>query len=70
MLDKIATILGVSTKMLLRRRQELGLVEAMNWSTISYEDLFSIMGEIQSLTSGIGQSRMQGALRARGLHVQ
>lgn len=67
---KIASVLGVSTKTLLRRRHELGMIDEPNWSTISDEDLRGIVREVQGITPGIGQARMQGALRARDLHVQ
>ena len=67
---KIASVLGVSTKTLLRRRQELGMTDEPNWSVISDQDLRGIVREVQGITPGIGQARMRGALRARGLHVQ
>ena len=67
---KIASVLGVSTKTLLRRRQELGMTDEPNWSVISDQDLRGIVREVQGITPGIGQVRVQGALRAIGLHVQ
>ena len=52
-----------------RRRQELGMSEELSWSSVSDDDLKQIMSEIQTLTPGIGQTRMLGALRSRGLKI-
>lgn len=67
---KIAKILGVSRKTIDQRRQELGMSLELSWSSISDYDLKQIMCDIQTLTSGIGQTRMLGALRSRGLKIQ
>ena len=67
---KIAKILGVSRKTINRRRQELGMSQELSWSSISDNDLKQIMCDIQTLTPGIGQTRMLGALRSRGLKIQ
>ena len=52
-----------------RRRQELGMSEELSWSSVSDDDLKQIMSEIQTLTPGIGQTRMLEALRSRGLKI-
>ena len=52
-----------------RRRQELGMSEELSWSSVSDDDLKQMMSEIQTLTPGIGQTRMLGALRSRGLKI-
>ena len=44
--------------------------EELSWSSVSDDDLKQIMCEIQTLTQGIGQTRMLGALRSRGLKIQ
>ena len=44
--------------------------EELSWSSISDDDLKQIMCEIQTLTQGIGQTRILGALRIRGLKIQ
>ena len=67
---KIGKILGVSRKTINRRRQELGMSEELSWSCVSDDDLKQIMCEIQTLTPGIGQTRMLGSLRSRGLKIQ
>ena len=67
---KIANIVGVSTKTLERRRQALGIMNELGWSEISDDNLKQVMVEVQRLTPRIGQTRMQGALRSRGLRVQ
>ena len=67
---KIAKILRVSRKTINRRRQELGMSQELSWSSISDNDLKQIMCDIQTLTPGIGQTRMLGALRSRGLKIQ
>ncbi|XP_044171565.1 uncharacterized protein LOC122955897 [Acropora millepora] len=67
---KIAKILGLSRKTINRRRQELGMSLELSWSRISDNELKQIMCDIQTLTPGIGQTRMLGALRSRGLKIQ
>lgn len=42
----------------------------MNWSCIGNDDLREIMQEIMTVTPGIGQTRMLGALHSRGIRVQ
>ena len=44
--------------------------EDLSWSSVSDDDLKQIMYDIQKLTPGIGQTRMLGALRNRGLKIQ
>ncbi len=61
-------MLHVSTQTLRRRKNELGIDD--NFSVISEEGLTRIMEEIIKVTPNISQSRMVGALRARGLNIQ
>ena len=69
---RIAELLGISTKTLTRRRQEFQIdeEEEMNWSSIGNGELTEIMQEIMTVTPGIGQTRMLGALHSRGIRVQ
>ncbi|CAB4029285.1 uncharacterized protein LOC110050550, partial [Paramuricea clavata] len=64
----IAKLLHVSTRTLRRRKIELGIDD--NFSAISEEELTRTMEDIIKITPNIGQSRMVGALRARGLNIQ
>jgi hypothetical protein len=64
----VTKLLHVSTRTLRRRKNELGIDD--NFSVISEEELTRIMEEIIKVTPNIGQSRMVGALRARGLNIQ
>lgn len=65
----IAKLLGISERTLRRRRQEFGL-ETDGFTEISENNLTAVVQSVKSLTPNIGQSRMLGALRSRGLHVQ
>jgi len=65
----IAKLLGISERTLRRRREELGL-ETDGFTEISENNLTAVVQSVKSLTPNIGQSRMLGALRSRGLHVQ
>ena len=67
---KIAKILWVSRKTINRRRQELGMSQELSWSSISDNDPKQIMCDIQTLTPGIGQTRMLGALWSRALKIE
>ena len=42
----------------------------MNWSAIGNDELTEVMQEIMTVTLGIGQTRMLGALHSRGIRVQ
>ena len=44
--------------------------EESSWTQISDSDLERIVQEIQELTPNIGQARLLGALRSRGLNIQ
>ena len=44
--------------------------EEQSWSTINDDELQNVMQEIMSITPGIGQTRMLGALKSRGIRVQ
>ena len=69
---KIANLLGVSESTLRRRRLMYGMtdLEESSWTQISDSDLDRIVQEIQELTPNIGQARLLGALRSRGLNIQ
>lgn len=53
-----------------RSRQELEIDDDLRWSTLNNRDLKDIIQEIMTLTPGIGQTRMLGALKSRGVKVQ
>ena len=63
-------MLNISTKTLRRRREEFQINEEQSWSTINDDELQNVMQKIMSITPGIGQTRMLGALKSRGLRVQ
>ena len=67
---KIAEMRNISTKTLQRRRGEFQINEEQSWSTINDDELQNVMQEIMSITPGIGQTRMLGALKSRGIRVQ
>ncbi|XP_028418442.1 uncharacterized protein LOC114543789 [Dendronephthya gigantea] len=67
---KIAELLGISLKTLQRRREEFQIDNGESWSTINDNDLREVMQEIMSITPGIGQTRMLGALKSRGIRAQ
>ena len=69
---KIADLLGVSESTLRRRRLMYGMtnLEESSWTQITDFDLNRIVQEIQELTPNIGQARLLGALRSRGLNIQ
>lgn len=66
----IAQLLGISERTLRRRREEFGLTVDSGFTEISEEHLTIVIQAVRSVTPNIGQSRMIGALRSRGLHVQ
>lgn len=66
---KIAQILRVSDRTLRRKRQNFTVLE-QNFSNISDADLCKIVESIRLLTPNIGQTRLLGALRCRGLRIQ
>ena len=68
---KISDLLGVSESTLRRRRLMYGMTdqEESSWTQISDSDLENIVKEIQELTPNIGQARLVGALRSRGLNI-
>ena len=69
---RIAELLGISTKTLSRKRQEFQIEDegGVNWSSLWNGELREIMQEIMTVTPGIGQTRMIGALHSRGIRVQ
>ena len=68
---KISDLLGVSESTLRRRRLMYGVTdqEELRWTQITDSDLENIVKEIQELTPNIGQARLVGALRSRGLNI-
>ena len=67
---RIAQLLGISTKTLRRRRQEFQIDDEQQWSSISEAELREMMREIMNITPGLGQTRMLGALKSRGIKIQ
>mgnify|MGYP002803594485 FL=1 len=69
---KIANLLGASESTLRRRRILYGMTaeEEPNWATITDDELERTVRAIQQLTPNIGQARLLGALRSRGLNIQ
>ena len=69
---RLGELLGISTKTLTRRRQEFEIEDEgeVNWSSLRNGELREIMQEIMTVTPGIGQTRMIGALHSRGIRVQ
>ena len=68
--EKIAELLGISTKTLSRRQKEFQINDEESFHSLTYEELVTIMQEIMNVTPGIGQMRMLGALKRRGIRVQ
>ena len=66
---RIAELLGISPRTLSRRRKEFEIND-QHWSSLSDEELKEIMQQIMTVTPGIGQTRMVGALKSRGIRVQ
>lgn len=67
--SKIAKMLGISDRTLRRKRKEFNTRQE-NFTRISEEELCEVVQSVRNLTPNIGQSRMLGALRSRGLHIQ
>ena len=66
---RIAELLGISPRTLSRRRKEFEIND-QHWCSLSDEELKEIMQQITTVTPGIGQVRMVGALKSRGIRVQ
>ena len=68
----IAERLGISTKTLTRRQQEFQIddEQEINWPSAEDGELREIMQEIMTVTLGIGQTQMLGALHNSGVRVQ
>ena len=68
----VARILGLSTRTLSRRRQELGMPvgHASNLSQISDDGLDDLVRDILTLTPQSGIGLIRGALQSRGWRVQ
>ena len=68
---RIQLLLGISRSTLLRRRQELGLNDTNDgYTELTDVELEQIMLDIMASNPNIGQRRMTGALRGRGLRVK
>ena len=65
--EKIAELLGISTKTLSRRRKEFQLNDEESFYSLTDEELVTIMQEIMNVTPGIGQMRMLGTLKSSSL---
>ena len=65
----ISKLLHISPRTLRRRKNELGM-EDETFTNIPDDQLGEVMQEVRRSTPNIGQSRMIGALRSRGLRVQ
>ena len=65
--QKIANIPGISRGTLYRRKQLYGISDSL--TTVPDDVLAATMQQIRSITPNIGQTRMIGALRARGIFV-
>ena len=68
MWTKIASLLHISCRTLRRRKIELG-VNDEKFSEIGDNELREVMEEVRRSTSNVGQRRMMGALRSRGIRV-
>ena len=68
-MEKIAELLGVSTKTLKRRRIDFQMEDIDAFIVIDDENFAFIMSDIMRLPPNIGQTRMVGALKSRGLKV-
>ena len=67
----IARLLCISESTLSRRRESLDINnEQRSWSDISDEQLESTVQDIRKVTPNIGERRLVGALRSRGIHIQ
>lgn len=65
----IAELLGISEQTPRRRREESEL-KTDGFTEISENNLTAVIQSVKSVTLDIGQSRILGALRSRGLCVQ
>lgn len=67
----IAALLGISMSSIYRKRRMLNICEkAVGWSTITDDELERLVQDIRNITPNIGERRLMGALRSRGLRVQ
>lgn len=66
----IAELLGISERTLRRRRQEPEIDDDLRWSTLIDRDKKDVLQEIMTLIPEIGQTRMLGALKSRGVKVK
>ena len=63
--------LGVSMSTLWRQRLTLNISEQVTkWSTISDDQLESVVQDIRNMTPNIGERRLMGALRSQGFQIQ
>jgi AraC-like DNA-binding protein len=66
----IASMLGVSSRTLRRRRHESGTFNPIAYSGISDNELDNIIREVLETTPQAGRNLVRGAVLSRGLHVQ
>ncbi len=66
---QISRLLNVSTRTLRRRRDELSIIDEP-FDDITDQQLKHEMEMVRNVTPNIGQTRMMGALRSRGIRVQ
>ena len=68
----IARMLGVSSRTLIRRRQDFSMPvgHQQNFSTLSDDALDRVISEILAITPQSGLRLVQGALRSRGYRIQ
>eukprot|EP00794_Sanderia_malayensis_P001565 gene1565-1725_t len=68
---RIAKLLGVSVSTIATKRNIYQLEEDLpEWSQLSDEELDGVVQEIRTLTPNIGERRLVGALRSRGIRIQ
>lgn len=66
----IAALFGMSTRTLYNLRQRLGLLSRHPFSSLSNEELDSLILQVLSSTPNVGQTYIQGSLQSRGLRIQ
>ena len=72
----VASQIGMSERTLYQRRQEVGIVTSNRdgprntYSSITNDDLCSVVRDILNVLPNSGESYIIGACRSRGIHVQ
>lgn len=67
---EIAELFGTSKRTVERKMNEYGLSAASSYSTLSDDQLDSVISTIQKDFPNVGSKRMTGLLRSRGVFVQ